>query len=281
MSAVLPAPSLRVEVEPLCQSTFSPFGTVIENPSCSGSGFQQQISSFNLQAVRANQGTAMKYSHVSHMYDFYDYAPSQRKGAPVMNMFVCAPRCLRAANLDRSGPGVSQETTEGLFDVEILERHPFTTQTFIPLGLSATDPTTRYLVIVAPTLPSSCPCGEAQRSVATPSRVPGLWDLPSPAFPLREKCQVEPQRGMPDLHKIRAFLAHGSQAVTYGAGTWHAPMAVVGKKKVTFVVTQFANSINTEDCEEIEIRSERFIDCKGVVVSVPKLDYLKPRLLKI
>jgi len=213
MSAVLPAPSLRVEVEPLCQSTFSPFGTVIENPSCSGSGFQQQISSFNLQAVRANHGTAMKYSHVSHMYDFYDYAPSQRKGAPVMNMFVCAPRCLRAANLDRSGPGVSQETTEGLFDVEILERHPFTTQTFIPLGLSATDPTTRYLVIVAPTLPSSCPCGEAQRSVATPSRVPGLWDLPSPAFPLREKCQVE---GFPGSRLASGNLRSWHMARTYG-----------------------------------------------------------------
>ncbi|KAI9872799.1 MAG: Ureidoglycolate lyase, partial [Pleopsidium flavum] len=183
-------------------------------------------------------------------------------------MFVCAPRYLRAAIVDHSGSDVNQERAEGFFDVEILERHPFTTQTFIPLGLSAEDPTSRYLVIVAPTLPTPALFGEAQRSVVTPSLTPRQSRLPSSAFPLSEKRQVEPQPGIPDLQKIRAFLAHGSQAVTYGAGTWHAPMSVVGKKKVTFVVTQFANGVDTEDCEEIKLKSNGITYHEGVVIDV-------------
>ena len=59
-------------------------------------------------------------------------------------------------------------------------------------------------------------------------------------------------RGFPDLGKGKAFIAHGGQAVTYGAGTWHAPMVVLGNKAVDFVVVQFANGVGVEDCQEVE-----------------------------
>lgn len=107
-----------------------------------------------------------------------------------------------------------------LFPIRVLERHPFTTQTFIPMGLGASDLLTRYLVVVAPTLP------------------------PTEDFP---------DRGPPDVENIRAFWAHGGQAVTYGPGTWHAPMVVVGASRVDFVVLQFSNSVPEEDCQEVEV----------------------------
>tara|TARA_R110002060_G_scaffold28576_11_gene38706 strand:+ start:4811 stop:5266 length:456 start_codon:yes stop_codon:yes gene_type:complete len=120
---------------------------------------------------------------------------------------------------------------EGVFPVSILERHPYTTQTFIPLGLSPREAqNVRYLVIVAPSLPPSQADAE----------------LPVP------KGDALPGRGFPDLGKVKAFIAHGGQAVTYGAGTWHAPMVVLGNKAVDFVVVQFANGVGVEDCQEVE-----------------------------
>lgn len=104
------------------------------------------------------------------------------------------------------------------------------------MGLAANDPSAKYLVIVAPTLLS--PTGD---------------------FP-------DPGRGPPDLENVRAFLAHGGQAVTYGPGTWHSPMVVVGEKRVDFVVVQFLNGVEGEDCEEVGVEGGGF----GVEVEVGK-----------
>ena len=58
----------------------------------------------------------------------------------------------------------------------------------------------------------------------------------------------------PDLANLKAFVARGDQAVTYGVGTWHAPMIVLGKRRVDFVVTQFINGTE-DDCEEVVVES--------------------------
>ena len=138
-------------------------------------------------------------------------------------MFVCSPRTLSYCD--------DGKTTE--FKVEILERHPFTTQTFSPLGLAKGE-VTKFLVIVAPTLPLS------ERDIG----------LPVPRSAKTTNVEL-PGRGLPDLAKLKAFLADGSQAITYGAGTWHAPMVVLGKKDVAFVVSQFVNGVGEEDCQEV------------------------------
>jgi ureidoglycolate lyase len=130
-----------------------------------------------------------------------------------MSMFSCFPRKLNE---------------DGSFNVEILERHPFTSQTFAPLGLLANDPETRFLVIVAPSLPDSLPATTDSGST------------------------VHVQRP-PDLCNLKAFVANGGQAVTYGPGTWHAPMVVLGKRRVDFVVTQFVSGVVEEDCQEVSI----------------------------
>lgn len=239
------AVSTVVEVCPLKQHDFKSFGTVIENPQPSlvpSARLQEQQLPAN--AVQANQGSALKYLDVTHMHDLYKDAPSKAEAKAVMNMFVCAPR-----ELHRS----SSASISGLFPVEILERHPFTTQTFVPLGASPAEQNkTRYLVIVAPSLPPS-------------------WQdrlLPVPVSSSSGADGVLPGRGLPDLLHIRAFIATGAQAVTYGAGTWHAPMVAIGKEPLAFVVIQFANGIAIEDCQEAVFPPT---DGNGIRVAVPNV----------
>jgi ureidoglycolate lyase len=234
-----------IAVQPLTQQAFAAFGTVIENPS------PNIIPSATLQhvpegAVRANQGSALKFPDVSKLPDLYSSAPSKTASRACMSMFVCAPRLLQAS---RDDPHLSY------FPVEILERHPFTTQTFIPLGLSHStgdaDADSRYLVIVAP------------------SREPSDHDQRFPVPPPDASTDAQgrlPGRGLPDLTRLEAFVATSSQAVAYGAGTWHAPMVVVGGSPVSFVVVQYANGVGIEDCQEVTWDSGK------VKVSVPKIE---------
>ncbi|RDW84604.1 ureidoglycolate hydrolase-like protein [Coleophoma cylindrospora] len=225
----------------LCQDEFSSFGTVIENPAPSIVP-SSQITDLPPNAVQANQGSALKYLDVTHMVDLYTSAPSQQAAKPVMNMFVCAPRTLL--------PSVDGEI-DGHFEVKILERHPYTTQTFIPLGLSPLEyGEASYLVVVAPSLAAST----ADESLPVPEATSEFRNLPG--------------RGLPDLSRLQAFIANGSQAVTYGAGTWHAPMVAIGRRPITFVVVQAANGVALEDCQEAEWKSKE--DAR-LLVAVPKL----------
>lgn len=171
------------------------------------------------QAIPANQNTAFKYLSVSPLTNLYDQSPSKTPARTCINLFTCFPRAL------------TQVGQSYVFKVCILERHPFTTQTFIPMGLAAANPCTKYLVIVAPTLG------------------------PTKAFP---------DQGLPDLENLRAFIAHGGQAVTYAPGTWHAPMVVVGNKSVDFVVVQYCSGVPAEDCEENELEGENL----GVIIDL-------------
>ena len=230
-----------IPVNPLNHGGFAEFGTVIENlkPELQPSATIEELPP---NALLANQGTALKYRNVTNMLDLYCSAPSGVTSKAVMNMFVCAPRALRQSRT---------KDIHGIFPVEILERHPFTTQTFIPLGLSeAEQERTFYLVIVAPSLSPS----HADRSLPVPVQTPPATRLPG--------------RGLPDLARLRAFIAKGSQAVTYGAGTWHAPMVVIGTKSVSFVVVQFANGVAVEDCQEVVME---YHGREGIQIAISKV----------
>ncbi|KAK4944456.1 hypothetical protein LTR10_016130 [Elasticomyces elasticus] len=208
--------STTLILEPLTPSSFSPFGTAICSPlpralnNVPTSIPQPLHAPYQAPPVFANQDSALKTSPISQFTNNYpskpDYAPSK----PQMSMFSCFPRNLSSIGIDQSTPG------KLAFNVSILERHPYTTQTFSPLGLSADDKSTVFLVIVAPSLPD-----HATATTSTDTKV----DISNP----------------PDLSRLKAFVARGDQAVTYGAGTWHAPMVVMGQQRVDFVVTQFAN----------------------------------------
>ena len=211
--------AVRVTAQPLTQDAFAQFGAVINNPrpDIHPSAFDANAASLPPDAVSANQGHAIQYRNVSRVRNLYDQAPS-RRADPVMSMFVCSARQL--------APSSGGHDT---FVVRVLERHPFTTQTFSPVSSSADG---RYLVIVAP----SRPPGEVDAHLP----VPAGRDLPG--------------RGLPDVRHLRAFVATGAQAVTYGAGTWHAPMVALGEKGTTldFVVSQFASGVGVEDCQLCE-----------------------------
>lgn len=235
---------LTLTAQPLTPDAFAPFGEVIQNPrpDVHPSRFAD-AGPLPSDAISANQGSAIKYQHVTRMLNRYHQAPSGVPGVAVMNMFVCASRKLQSRRAGRDAPtlhtGASSSSSSSpgpgssssFFEVNILERHPYTTQTFTPLSISgpasaaARNRQGYYLVIVAP-------------------NVAGPPPDPSPASPAASP---------PDLAALRAFVATTDQAVTYGAGTWHAPMVALGPEgsTVDFVVTQFANAVGNEDCQEV------------------------------
>lgn len=111
------------------------------------------------------------------------------------------------------------------------------------MGLGREDRETAYLVIVAPTLPT------------------GAWDWQDLDHPghdyglaswVADASGTHRELGPPDLSKLKAFIARGDQAVTYGAATWHAPMVALGEKEIEFVVVQYANGRALDDVQEVE-----------------------------
>ncbi|CAO1596400.1 MAG: hypothetical protein LQ349_009526 [Xanthoria aureola] len=211
MATSIPSRTLTMKpIIPLTQSEFAPFGQVIECPLKPSITTLPSSSPTSFNAVPANQDTALKFIDVTHMRNGYDSAPSDIPAKALMNMFSCFPR-----------PPRSTSRNDYPVDVKVLERHPYTTQTFIPLGVGRKAQGV-YLVVVAPTLP---PTGQ-------------------PPFTTM---------GPPDLSKVRTFWAHGGQAVTYGLGTWHMPMAVVGEERLDFVVVQYGNGVADEDCQEVRL----------------------------
>lgn len=155
-----------------------------------------------------------------------------------MTMFCCFPRQLRTVT-------ARQQPNREVFDVRILERHPFTNQTFIPIDLSSHSKVGNgeeepvFLVVVAPTL---------KGEVATAKN---------------EKGHTVNIRDPPDLKNVKAFIARGGQAITYGVGTWHAPMVVLGPRRVDFVVVQHVNGVDDEDCQEAAFGEGVVVDLGG------------------
>ncbi|KAK5125199.1 hypothetical protein LTR85_000875 [Meristemomyces frigidus] len=261
--------SRTIHVSELDPASFAPFGEVIQNPIT-------HVGTPSLQTVGANQGSAVKWLNVTKMQNWYELGSSRKPASVSMNMFVCKPR-----NLE-------QKDEKSVFPVKIMERHPFTPQTFVPLGLSKEDRGTCYLVIVAPTLPVQVrtskedgglgpaypvPSPRTKRSLRERllGARPNLFtnDFSTSTTPAAASSSDEPKPkgpGFPDVDNVRAFIARGDQAVTYGPGTWHAPMVVLGEKAIEFVVVQYANGVALEDCQEIEIQAEA--GGEGIVVEV-------------
>ncbi|KAL6921985.1 hypothetical protein ACHAPO_002745 [Fusarium lateritium] len=229
--------SLRIKTIPLTQEEFAPFGDVVYNPrpNLLPSKYASQGGHLPYSGTSANQGTAIRYADVSKPQDLLSQAPS-KDGRLIMSQFVCEARSLAPAKDD---------PTQDEFAVNILERHPFTSQTFAPLASTASS----YLVIVAPTLPPS-------------SQDEGL---PVPSG------EGLPGRGLPDLKGLRAFIATDKQAVTYAAGTWHAPMVALGRKETTldFLVVQFSSGVDIQDCQIVTFEGHASKDA-DIKVRLPR-----------
>jgi ureidoglycolate lyase len=225
---LMPPLPTTLNIEPLTPPSFSPFGTAITCPlpttehtiPTNSPPWPPLHPSHQPAYVVANQATALKYAPISPLTNAYP-GPSR----PLMSMFVCFPRT---------------NVTDGLFPVTVLERHPYTTQTFLPLGLGPEERDTYFLVVVAPSL-----AGTVAIATAADGR---HVDVANP----------------PDLARMRAFVARGAQAVTYTPGTWHAPMVVLGRRRVEFVVSQFVSGVADEDCQEVTVGSGVGVDVGGL-----------------
>ena len=246
MNFTLPADGLSVHVtaQPLTQQAFAPFGDVVANP-------QPRLhpssppDALPANARPANQGTAIQYHRgVSRFQNLYAQAPSRSPGTPTMTIFAVAERPLTS-----SSSSSDAEPGRGEFTVRFMERHPFSSQTFTPLASSLTA----YLVVVAPSLPP----GAADEHLPVPSRQ-------------AQGGEALPGRGLPDMKRLRAFVATSGQAVTYGAGTWHAPMVALGRPggMQSFQVVQFTSGEAVEDCQLVALETRLGRD-PDITVRIP------------
>ena len=53
-------------------------------------------------------------------------------------------------------------------------------------------------------------------------------------------------------------MADPNVGVTYGVGTWHAPMVVVGGR-ADFVVVQHLSGRGNEDCQEVDVQGVELV----------------------
>lgn len=294
-----------ITAQPLTRDAFAPFGDAIYDPRPAmgpwdyspvlASDREESILPFPVTI--ANQGTALRYGPVSNVQDLTRQAPSlaassdasSHGGIPTMSMFVCRRRELEPLSIF-SQKEAGSEGIEGIFPVRILERHPFTSQMFVPLS---STPRTKYLVIVAPTLPENGLTKEINLTGATAN----------PNLPVPKAADGSlPGAGMPDLTRLQAFVCEGHQAVNYAAGTWHAPMVMLrnghngsssssednkqddDSVPLAFLVYQTTTGNPAEDCQEVvftatavEATASSNVTVPGALVQVPRFCE-KPRL---
>lgn len=184
---------VTIEAVPLTPEGFAPYGGVISA--------DHQIK--NVESSAANYGTAVKIHKVAPIINNFASCPSGEVATANWNVFRCsAPKHL-----------IKSKGRAKNYNAKVLERHPFSTQTFLPMGQDLEK--VSFVVIVASTDEST-----AQK--------------------------------LPDPLLLKAFLCKGNQSITYGAGTWHAPMVVVDENVpyIDFAVFIHENGVADEDCQE-------------------------------
>lgn len=162
--------SAKMLALPLTVESFSTYGSIVSP--------DEEVSKLDDSAKNANQGTAIKLLQVSQIQNLLD------QKTPNWNLFRCFPQPHLKRQLCQGQEGIKVN-----HPIRVLEKHPYSSQTFLPMGAPSHE--IAYLVVVA-----------------------------------LENSQTK----KPDLSTAKAFLCKGNQAVTYGAGVWHAPMIVVGPR---------------------------------------------------
>jgi ureidoglycolate lyase len=131
-----------IRAEPLTPRAFAPFGQVLQTP---GTG-----------DANANQGTAVRLDRVARLLN--------TRGA------ACAPNLAMIRSLPQPLP----------LKLRLLERHPCSSQAFIPLACS------RYLVVVAPTSDERPDWANLRAFIAKPGQginyAAGTWHHPFTAL---------------------------------------------------------------------------------------------------
>ena len=189
---------MELHADPLSVEAFHPYGSIISPDE----EIATYTSSHGVAENNANQGTAVKLLSVSRVQN------SSRAAVPHLNLFRCRTR-------GRVSQGQSWQIV-----VPLLERHPQSSQTFIPMGVDSEA--VAYIVVVALVLPNDT--------------------------------------SKPDMSTARAFLCRGNQAVTYGEGVSHAPMIAISQEEarthIDFAVLIYENDSPGHpelDCVEYQL----------------------------
>ena len=118
--------------------------------------FGEVIAADGLAGIAVNEARGLRFDTGAQL------AHSTRAGEPVLALYRMRP-------------------SQAPFSVKLFEHHPHGAQMFLPMSAA------RYLVIVAPRLPS----------------------------------------GDPDISAVQVFVARADQGVIYAPGVWHAPLVAL------------------------------------------------------
>lgn len=182
-----------IPAQPLTPQSFAKFGYV----------FSADEQMDTAKKTQANQGTAVKLLKVAPVVNNSRQAPSGKIATANWNIFRCTPP---SDCIEQKDHGLQ------VYTGKVLERHPYSTQTFVPMGRDAKEKA--FVVICAP------------NSVR--------------------------DGNFPRVENAEAFVCRGDQSVTYAAGTWHAPMVAIGQQDhLDFAVLVHENGVPNEDCQEV------------------------------
>ncbi|KAH8812240.1 ureidoglycolate hydrolase [Xylogone sp. PMI_703] len=117
-----------IHCEPLTEHEYAPYGGIISTDI------------INDRTVSVNNGTARRTPEVVPTQNLYDRAPSQIPARAVLNVSLAQPRDVEPwkGATEHMGHG-----TKRVLKVKTLERHRYSTQSFIPMGADI-----KYLVVV-------------------------------------------------------------------------------------------------------------------------------------
>ncbi len=307
----IPSGLASISAQQLTKEAFAPFGTITTSPVDSSDTAGDHVKALSkglpdTNTTLVNQRPAIRHYDSPVFVDLYRRAPSKKRGRPVTQLVSCMPL---ASASDQKTDKLSEDGSPGAISIgttyhlQRLERSPFTTQTIIPFGQAASDSGSRYLVIVAPSLPvrrgSARPPpfptpeprrGRSFKDLLTQARPPpfptpeprrrrSFRDVQAtarpPPFPenpektsqltaaLSQEVRLQGP-GVPNLHRIQVFIAHGGQVITYAPGVWHAPIVALGSIQLDFMLIRLMNGVQSEDTQEVHLLSE--IEGQGIPI---------------
>ncbi|KWU45936.1 Allantoicase [Rhodotorula sp. JG-1b] len=194
----------KIPAVPLNPSAFAPYGSVIQSYP------DERAAPKEIKIKTVNFGTARKFNQLAPV----EYVPppagrfTTADGSPIPagEINFCVFRCEPQNSKQLSA---ADGTGKRQWNVEVLERHEFSSQAFVPMGgTPVQDGEGQYLVLVA---------------------LPG--------------------NGQPDLSTLRAFTATHLQGISYRPNVWHAPLISLGADKHDFACVVHETGVPEVDCE--------------------------------
>jgi allantoicase len=206
---------------PLTGAGFSAYGHVIESfarsiPPSAAEDDERSIKAGTRGGIvikSVNFGTARKFNNLAPV----TWVQPGKAVTPVLNQ--CIFRCDRQVASNEAG----------VWPIEALERHQYSSQSFVPMGGCQDG---RYLVIVA---------------LADPG---GLF-----RFSQNSALTACSAMGKPDPATLRSFVATSGQGISYKPNVWHHPLIALREGQtdpMEFICSVYETGDDAIDCELLE-----------------------------